>query len=71
VASHEGSAFRSGSACPRAVKPRSRRAETTSMDTSSLTVADKLAIADTTLRIAVAMFLALIAFSELLTFASS
>jgi len=54
-----------------AVKPRSRRAETTTMDTSSLTVADKLATADTTLRIAVTMFLALIAFSELLTFASS
>jgi hypothetical protein len=41
------------------------------MDTSSLTAADKLAIADTTLRIAVAMFLALVAFSELLTAASS
>jgi hypothetical protein len=41
------------------------------MDTSSLTAADKLAIADTTLRIALAMFLALVAFSELLTIASS
>ena len=37
----------------------------------NLSIADKLAIADTTLRIAVTMFLALVVFSELLTFASS
>jgi hypothetical protein len=41
------------------------------MDASSLSVKDKVAIVDTTLRIAVAMFLALVGFSELLTLVSS
>ena len=41
------------------------------MDGSSLTAKEKVAIADTTLRIAVAMFLAILAFSELLALASS
>jgi len=48
-----------------------QRTETTVMDAPSLSVKEKVAIADTTLRIAVAMFLALVGFSELLTLASS
>jgi len=48
-----------------------RRTDTTSMDAPSLSAREKVAIADTTLRIAVAMFLALVGFSELLTLVSS
>jgi len=36
------------------------------MDTSDLTLREKLAIVDTTVRIAVAMFLGLVAFCELI-----
>jgi len=41
------------------------------MDDSRLSAADKVAIADITLRIAVTMFLALVGFSELVALASS
>jgi hypothetical protein len=40
------------------------------MDTTSLTWRDKLAIVDTTARIALTMFLMLVGFSELLVIAS-
>ena len=48
-----------------------RCADTPIMDTSMLTLRDKVAIVDTTLRIAVAMFLALVGFSELLIVVST